>query len=427
MDLSYRNVTVLCIVLLFITTAVTPIIISVDSLEISSFEGDSEKQLVLLRGEHILVLKALDDTNLFHVKYSFPPDYNYQVPVLFEILNDTTANILDYSIENGTSFPNKVVNFTIASIGKDDSVSIHFYYWVLVKNHEYDNLPGFVRIPRNYELPHYTKKWLVPTDVVQSDNILIRIKALQLRGLNDNLLSLAYKIAKFSRQHRYILFLLQYNLGRYGSQDALTTLFINGECPGRSHLGCALFRANNVPARVILATPSYSFWYQIHCMTEYYLPGYGWVLTEVHGGETPYEPKNQIIMRICYPEDENSTHTDYIFKNMKGVENWFWIDDDNVQPYYADLEEGSKSTMFKEKEVLTDKVEANYVFYLTKNVFNYYQKYLGFNLTGNDIGHFQNATNAQKKAIDEFKDNSNAQGYISNMIYSYDEYAKIST
>ena len=210
--------------------------------------------------------------------------------------------------------------------------------------------------------------------------------------LTNNVLKLSKRIALFCRLHRFFLFYIQYKLGLYRSQDAFTALLINGECAARSHLGCALFRANNIPARVVLANPDYDFWYEIHYMTEYYLPGYGWVLTEVHKAKTPYQPKYQIILRICYPEDENDTQTDFINKKMKGLERWFWIDNEFVIPYYKDLVEGSRSKMFREKDVFTDKILGEESINLTKGVFHLYEYYLGINLLVDNLKHFKMPT-----------------------------------
>jgi hypothetical protein len=98
-----------------------------------------------------------------------PPDYNYQVPIMLEILNNSTAEILDYKIEHDTYEPNKVVNFTVGPLQKGSIVSIHFYYWVLIENNNYSDLPQYVKIPKKCELPEETKPWLSSTDVVQAN------------------------------------------------------------------------------------------------------------------------------------------------------------------------------------------------------------------------------------------------------------------
>ena len=371
-------------------------------------------ELDLLHGEYYLYFNALEDVSFFNIKYSFPPTYGNQTPIIMEIVKeDSTADILDYRIENDKNTPNKIVNFTISSMKKDEEKSLHFYYWVLVKNYNYSDIPNELPIPKINELPSETTKWLSSTEVVQKNNIRIKLRAKFMKLSTDNLLNLASKIANFAKNHRYLLFLIQYRLGLYGPQDAVTTLKRNGECPGRSHLGCALFRANNIPARVILACPSYKFWYEMHYMIEYFSgTKYGWILTEVHQAKTLYEPKHQIIIRICYPEDENNTQTDFINPKMTGLERWFWIENQYVTPYYKDLKEGSKTRMINENEIITEKMPGEYAINITKEVFNKYEYYLAMDLTGENLINFQNAVDYQLKAIDILKDSIDAYGYI---------------
>jgi len=418
----------LLLVLLLLILSFSPIVNSIEINENKESElvtSDEVIELDLLRGEYYLYINVTEDVDPFNIRYAFPAELNYQFPLIIEIFNDTTADILNYNIENDTNEPNKIVNFTIASMEKDESALIHFSYFVIVKNHDYSDIPKKVKIPKKDELPSETIKWLSKTKVVQKNRILIRIRARQMRFLTNNVLKIAKRIALFCRFHRYILFYIQYLFGAYRSQDAFTALLLNGECPGRSHLGCALFRANNIPARVLLANPDYTFWYEMHYMTEYYLPGYGWILTEVHKGITPYEPKNQIILRVCYPEDENNTQKDFIYKKMKGLERWIWIDNEFVVPYYKDLINGSRCKMFREKEVFTDNISGEKAVNISKIVFHKYEHYLGMNLAGENLGHFQNATNYQFQAIDDFKESDDVSGYINYMNKANEEYDKI--
>ena len=387
---------------------------------------DEEQELHLLRNEHYLYLKSSDDVDAFHLFFSFPPDYQYQVPIYLEIFNDTTDKLLNYQIENDINEPNKLINFTIASMQKDEIILLHFTCWVLIINHDFSDLPDYVKIPEKHELPEETKIWLASTKVVQKDNLLIRLKAWQLRGQNNNLIKYADKVAPFILNHRILLFYMQYYIFHVlFSQDAFTTLLINGENVGRSHLACALFRTYNIPSRVILVNNDQGFWTQMHYMVEYYCPGYGWVLVETTGGKTPYETKRQVINRVCYPEDEEDTKTDYIFPTMKGEERWLWIENEKVFPYYIDCKEGSKSQMFSEAIISVDSKTANNTIDLTKNVFYYYQNYIGENLEDGDLLHFQNASNYQIKALNVLIDTNIIENYIYYMNLSYYEYRLI--
>jgi hypothetical protein len=130
-------------------------------------------------------------------------------------------------------------------------------------------------------------------------------------------------------------------------------------------------------------------------------------------------------MRICSLDDENNTGHDFIFSKMTGVEQWFWIDNDAVKPYYKDLNEGSKVNMFPEKELFTNITAAYTAFNATEIVFSFYQQYLGKNLTDENLNHFQNALNYQKQAILSFKESQDPLSYINYMNLAFTEYAEI--
>ena len=429
MKIIYIKNMSLSLIILFLVLAVSPMVSSSEKLSVENILIDyagEEKDLVLLRAEHYLFVDATEDVSSFHIRYAFPPEYGYQTPMFLEMLDDTTANIINYKIEDDTNELNKIVNFTIGSIVENKSVLLHFNYYVITEKYGYEDLPDNITIPEENELPEETKKWLSSTEVVQANKTLIKLRARQLRGFSNDLLRLAYRTAKFTRLHRYPLFLLQFYLQKfigYRSQDALTTLLINGECPGRSNLGCALFRANGVPARVVLAMPSrQEFWYEMHYMTEYYCPGYEWILTDVHPGVTPVGPEEQVVLRICYPEDENNTGVDFMYPKMKGLEQWLWIDNENVHPYYVDCKEGSKIKSFAESEITTSYGDSAVL--LTKTVFSKYECYLGMALYGENLEHFKNAVYHQKEAISLLKANQPGY-YLYEMLLADIEYDQI--
>jgi hypothetical protein len=403
--------------------------ISSQSFEINSNnipQNTEEQDLYLLRVEHYLYVNASADVGVFHIRFSFPPDYAYQVPLLLELYNDSTLSaIVHYNIENDTLPPNKIINFTLNPMKKDDSVMLHFSCWVLVKNHEFSDLPPYVKIPKKYQLPEETNIWLVSSKEVQLHSLLIRHKARQLHGLSDNLIRYAARIAPFIVKHRFVFFVFGLNTGLLLSQDARTTLLINGENVGRSHLACAFFRIYKIPARVVLANNDQGFWTQMHYMVEYYCPGYGWVLLETTQGKSPYATKHQVVNRVCYPQDEEDTKRDYIFPFMKGEERWLWIDNDYVSPYYVDCNTGSKSQMFTETNISVDQMIADYAFVLTQIVFRQYQKYLGINFSGENLEHFQNAIIDQIQAILTLKQSQDLNSYLRFMNMAYTEYQEI--
>lgn len=424
---------VVFVVFFIIFSAVAPVLASDSILKdtINFFEiqdgvvSDQSSEVYLLRTEHYLYLSAKESTEAFTVLFSFPPQYGYQVPIYLEIHNDTTEKLLRYTIEDDINKPNKVIRFCIDSLDKHALVLLHFSCFVVVQNHDFNNLPSTVRFPRKWQIPEDTRIWLSSSKVVQVHSLLIQRKAQQLRSIHNNMIPFAENVAWFIKYHRYGLFVLQLNLGMFFSQDARTTLLIGGENVGRSHLACALFRSQNIPARIILAHNDQGFWTQMHYMVEYYAPEYGWVLLDSTKGQTPYETKRQVINRICYPSDEQDTKTDYIFKRMKGEERWLWINTSLVEPYFVDCDVGSKSQMFQEGMIKTDSFTSEYTLFFTGIVFYLYQQYLGLNLTGDNKLHFEQAVFYQQMALQEFSEHHNIQGYLIYLDLAYDEFKQI--
>jgi hypothetical protein len=81
--------------------------------------------------------------------------------------------------------------------------------------------------------------------------------------------------------------------------------------------------------------------------------------------------------------------------------------------------------MFNENQITTDLFTADYAFFITKCVFNQYQKYLGKNLNEQDLSHLNIAISNQKKGILEFLENNDIYGYIYYLDKAYDEYKQI--
>ncbi|HEC81872.1 MAG TPA: hypothetical protein ENI42_05570 [Thermoplasmatales archaeon] len=401
------------------------------SSELVYVAGDAE--LDLLHGEAFFYITANSDvTPLFNVTWAAPPNYENQAPVLIDIRDDTSAEILTCSVINDTNPPNKVLKFLVAPLRKGEQVSIHFDYFVLVKNKWYDDLPDYVKIPAEDELPDDTKTWLVSTEAIQSDNVLIKLKARELRYMSDDLIELGEKIVKYTCSHktRFILWYLT-NLLFPGEKsqwakylDAVSSLFFGGSCTGRANLGTALFRANGVPAKNVIVTPVFAgkdFWFDAHYISEYYCPDYGWVSAETTLGVTPYEPKNNIVLRVNYPEDENlaGNGNDY----YGGCEPWFWTDNVDVQVWWRPREE-SGTRGWLEKEVTTNQDMANLLFNLTQTVYELHTKYMGVNLSEENQLHFDKAMLAQKNAVECFNQ-SDIIGYLNNITLAYTEYKEI--
>ena len=110
---------------------------------------------------------------------------------------------------------------------------------------------------------------------------------------------------------------------------------------------------------------------------------------------------------------------------MKGEERWLWIEDEHVAPYYLDCDNGSKSQMFSEAVTSTDELTTDYAFVLTQVVFSYYQRYLGVDLIGDDLHHYQNATQNQTYAMQTLIQSQDINPYIHHMDIALEEFQQI--
>ncbi len=415
----------IALTLIFITISLTPVFADISIAQTSDKNvilQTDQQELDLLAAEILFDIRATGEvTSQFNVSYSIPPIYCDQTPIIIDIKNDTDAKIVKITIINDSYQPNKKINFTIKPMQKDEKASFHFIVWVLVKNNEYKDLPGYVEIPKKEDLPENTKIWLESTNAVQKDNFLIKRKARVLnRFTNDNLNKLAKKIASFTHNHRKYLLYYYSPIPKF--QDAVWSYIFGGVCTGRANLGAALFRANNIPARQIAVMPTWNkdMWYDMHYITQYFSPGYGWILTETSLGITPYQPKNNIIMRVNYPKDENKAGNWHTI-GTGGVEYWFWDNHKNISFLY---DHKISRRGWIENEIQTNTSYALNTFNLTKKVNILYNKYYGVNLTGINQQYYINATQAQQNAVDAFKQ-SEITAYTANITYAYDQYKNI--
>lgn len=460
----YKKSVAFLTVVLFAITAIIPTSIGMGNLLLS--DGDTEQELDLLYGETNFNLTALEDISYpFNLSYVVPLNYNNQAPILFEVCEDASTDLVTFRIINETNAPNKIINFTIAPLTKGTVVTIHFQYWVLVRNNDYTDLPRYVKIPKEKDLPDNIKTWLVSTKNIQSDNIIIKLKAKQIKGFTNNLVRLANKIAlstsDYVKLYRPLSRLINIipnardftydivNKNREHDwlplQDAFSELFLGGCCYGRAHLGAAIFRANGVPARSIIITPTYGkkISFEQHVICEYYCPDYEWVPVETTfacappkgivedivekiahklGVDTrfpvPYETKGYIVLRINYPDDENEAGNGLSYYG--GMEAYMKMYPREVAGYLNN----SQTHGWIEKELATNQQNADNALSLTKDVYELHTKYIGMNLNGENKQHYDNAILAQKNAINCFNQ-SDINGYINNITIAYTEYGQI--
>jgi hypothetical protein len=226
---------------------------------------------------------------------SFSPPINYESQALlgFWMESEPSGHIKEWRFEKDVG-PNYVVEVDLKQIPAGEEVKIDWYAYVFTKAFDYSKLPENAPISDLRGMPEDVKRWLEPTEAVQSDHPEIVAKAKELRGDSKDIMEIARQITNFVGKE----------IGdRGGMQDALTTLSTGGAvCTGHANLAAALFRANGIPCRV-LAVSSISQ-LQTHYIVEFYVPDYGWVWMESTMGIMPYQPTDAVLLRIVYPEDE---------------------------------------------------------------------------------------------------------------------------
>lgn len=452
----------LAILILVLSIITTFNLVDASSKEnIELLNNEPQQELALLFGESTINMSIPNNLSFtFNYSRIVPLNYGNQAPILFKVNNESLPAGVTYQILNDTHAPNKIINFTITPEAKGENISIHLKYWVLVKNKDYADLPMYVKIPKENELPEETKTWLSSTANVQCDNILIKLKAKQLKGLSNNIIKLSNRVV-LSTCYLYhkprleitknIVYPLAYKITGDNTwlplSDALSALILRGNCYAGSHLSAALFRANGVPARSIIITPTPTYGRDIgveqHVIAEYYCPDYGWIPAETEFGLTPpygvqeflvsqgsklmgldfntmYESKSYIVLRINHPDDENKAGNGFSFYG--GMEAYH---DFSPRECYSFMEENCFHTYgWIQKEEYTDTEKANILLNLTKDVYELNTKYIGMTLNGEDSMHFINATIAQENAIQCFK-NSDITGYQNNMTIACEEYMRI--
>jgi len=475
-----KNAMIFTLIALFIGSAFIPVVTS-SSIHSTISEDNSlisvndEQILYLLNGQTCLTLYATEDVGNFNVIHSIPPNYEYQAPIYLKILDNTTANIIDYKIEDDRNPPNKIINFTIGPMKQNEKTKIYFEYFTLTKNKDYTNLSKDVEIPNEDDIPEEIKLWLSSTESVQADKILFKIRSRQLkRSSGNNLIKYvekAIKLVSFKRGDYWpnledaiksfrskrgddrpvdhILKLRYYiiNVGvpyllyrlfpnRFDNseifiyesnkdyiitlakfEDAYSVFFNKGTCAGQANLAAALFRAAGIPSKILITEPNEAN-AVYHCITEYYVPTYGWALTDQSKANNLMETKNRLILKVCYPDDENDAG--HGFQKQGGI---MYLHSIKNQKVIGNT--GLRGRMYEnENDITVDLELGNDIFNLTQSVWEYYTQYANRDLGPANNQYILNATIAQQNAIQCFQ-NSDINGYFSNITLAYDEYLKI--
>ena len=392
------------------------------------------EEFYLLHNEIILVLAASENINGFKVSYAAPMAVQNQQPLFIEIKNDTSEKISQYYIKDDAHFPNKIIEFEITDCKKDEKIKIHFEYFVLVKNETYEDLPEIIDILHE-NMPNEVKTWLTATKSVQSESIFLKLLARLFNGFGNNLIKTINKIIIYTPFHLYFLQLLRLFLEtnpilrpiflpkKYftGLMDATSYFFFGGLCAAQANFSAALLRANGIPTRILIVTMFGRVFFKgektwldsHHYMLEIYCPGYGWI--KGTPGKFPHQPKNYVILRVLYPEDENIAGNGLSYYG--GMAPWFWISNKNVsllfpesikmiyKKPYGDVSGVPAIRLWCDRRIKIDSKQANELLEISNNVWKVYINILGVHLDNKHGKIFEKTVADQKKAISHLKNN----------------------
>jgi len=403
-------------------------------------EPTEHETIYIVKGKAVLKLKTKKCLEKSYILYDAPVQYGEQVPILIKLEKDTSSNVT-YSIIDDKNEPNKLIKFSINDFKKEEVLTIHFSYWVLIKNRAYKDFPKESMIPKSTEIPDDIKKWLKSTESIQSDNFLIKFRAEILKRFDKKILKYVRKVSYYICYHRPILSkirsIIEHKIvlrdfflpKRYwtGLMDAISGLLFGGMCTTKATLGVALLRAVGIPSRVLVVNPLFyrvlkkTEWIDsMHYIIEFYVPSYGWV--RLNPGKAPYQTKNDIILRVVYPEDENEAGNGLSYYG--GMLPWFWFSDENIildfpEDLYTDYKRPKSSGVpIASREILKkiklDKKISKDVFNVANNSWkNYLDVFKNNDNLSKDSEHIK-TIQFQEKAVESIA-KSDTEGYIKNM------------
>jgi len=370
-------------------------------------EEDNSAELVLTNWIGCYSVCAKKDGESCKLYCHIPVIHEGQSPIMVnDIWGEPSGKIKEYKINKKYSGDNALLEISFENLNYNQEINVFFNISTLIKSKNYEDLPIFLDITSEENLPDEVKKWLISTYFIQSDNFIINLVAKLLKGFNKNLIEIANHTTFFTGK------IIKYKGG--ASQKALSTLIRTfGVCTGKANLGAALLRANGIPARVLMVYPT-------HYIVEYYAHPYGWIRSETTRGITPYPNKRNTIVYCAHPEDESS------FNKFNGIRPYagiiaYW-GTSNLKVIY-DIEYGNWQNLVNHNITLSEDKSDDSLSY-TKKAWNYYMNYTGNNLNSEQKILYNQAIDYQEKAIKCFMQDDEL-GYIDNMQLACYNYGQI--
>jgi hypothetical protein len=216
-----------------------------------------------------------------------------QAPIFVYVKTDPPEYLLDYNVVRETGI-NQVVEVRLKST-RDKVAEIRWIAYSMTKPKDYSSLPKNVLIPTTPKESDI--EWMESQPSVQST-------APDVEGVAEGLLAQDRNLWKTSEN---VLAYMANIKSRGGVQDAVNVLRTKGAvCNGYATLSCALLRANGIPARVLTVMPV-GMKLAMHYLTEFDVPGYGWVWLEPSFRSLPHQPTEDVVIGVLYPQDDLGT------------------------------------------------------------------------------------------------------------------------
>lgn len=405
---NLKQIVSVFIIVLFAISSFSSIIYAEDhpSTITDSSNHIENKGLYLYNWTGCYNLSATAPVDSFTVYCHIPVIVDGQSPILINnVWTEPSNRVVRYIVNTNYSSSNSLLEVTVSHINKSEKLKLFWSVSCIIKENNYENLPSYIKQTPKKDLPQDVRKWLLPSQYIQSEHWRIRLRARLLKGPSNNIIDIAKKVANFTGKT------IVYKGGR--SQNALTTLR-NGYavCTGKANLAAALLRANGIPARVLFVYPT-------HFIVEYYAHPYGWVRLESTEGIMPYPNQNYTVTYCVYPQDENFFNVVNGQHPYMGVIAYWGTSNRHIQ---FDIDYGH--WFYKLTTIFSDQLYYNASLRISKETWNFYIYYLGKNLSEIRTGYFQNATHYQKHAVYCFEQ-KNLNGYLENITLAYNEYRKI--
>ncbi|MGD8451688.1 MAG: transglutaminase family protein [Phycisphaerae bacterium] len=225
-----------------------------------------------------------------------PLDYREQVPLTYELWTKPAEKLAAARIYQDQP-GNYVAEVVLKPMALLERIELGWRSIVLCGPRSFEDVPAKAPIPA--EWPEAVRPWLRGSLCVQSDDERIREVARDIRGDRTDVLEIVSRTLDRARQ------IYDAQEGRSLNLDAVQALDKRGSCTSCANLVAALFRANNIPARVLAGYGTWAGPHQTHYIVEVYVPEYGWYPIESTKLHAPWQPYQQVQVSIVRPEYED--------------------------------------------------------------------------------------------------------------------------